>query len=186
MVQQLSRADVESALRDVGDIMVRQKKIAEIAIYGGSAILLQYDVQFRTGDVDIRVESGDHGSLLMAIHEVARVRGWLTSWMSEAVTVYLGAPGGVEYHGSYPSEDRVGLRVFVAKPDYILAMKLRAMRTSSRDFADATLLAIDTGMSDLASLLELVRRYFPKEDIDPRRIAIIANFVETIHAPPAD
>lgn len=186
MTQQLSRADVESALRDVGDIMVRQKKIAEIVIYGGSAILLQYDVQFRTGDVDIKVESGDHGSLLAAIHEVARVRNWLTSWMSEAVTVYLGESGGTAYHGSYPSEDRVGLRVYVAKPDYILAMKLRAMRTTSRDFADAKLLAIDTGMSDLTSLLALVRRYFPNEDIDPRRVAIIANFVEAIHAPPAD
>jgi predicted nucleotidyltransferase len=186
MTQQLARADVESALRDVGDILARQNKIAEIAIYGGSAILLQYDVQFRTGDVDIQVEGGDHGALQDAIHEVARRRGWLKSWMSEAVTMYLGEPGGREFHGSYPSEDRVGLRVYVARPDYILAMKLRAMRTTSRDFADARLLALDTGITDLASLLALVHRYFPNETMDLRRHAIIASFVEAIHAPPAD
>ena len=55
--------------------------------------------------------------------------------------MYLGQPGSTALYGSYPSEARVGLRVYVAKPDYLLAMKLRAMRIASRDEDDATLLA---------------------------------------------
>lgn len=186
MVQQLSKSDVEAALRDVGEIMARERKVAEIAIYGGSALLLQYELDFRTGDVDMRVESGDHGALMKAVAEVARRRGWLASWMSEAVTVYLGDERGADLHGSYPSEARVGLRVYVAKPDYLLAMKLRAMRGGTRDFADARFLAQETGMTDRDSLVALLRRYFPREDVDPRRVAIIAGFVEAMHAPPSD
>jgi hypothetical protein len=185
-MQQLSKSDVEAALHDVGEIMARERKVAEIAIYGGSALLLQYDLAFRTGDVDMRVEGGDHGALMRAVVEVARRRGWLDSWMSEAVTVYLGDERGADLHGSYPSEGRVGLRVYVAKPDYLLAMKLRAMRVSTRDFADAKFLAQNIGMTDMVSLTALLRRYFPREDVDPRRIAIIAGFVEAIHAPPSD
>src|ERR1700722_6451464 len=125
MTQELSRATVEDAFREIGEILFRAGKLAEIAVYGGAAIMLQFEVRFRTRDVDAQVQSGDHGALMEAARAVAERRGWLRSWLSEAVTVYLGQPGGTALHGAYPSTARTGLRVYVARPDYLLAMKLR-------------------------------------------------------------
>src|SRR5271154_1539123 len=111
MPQELAKAAVEDAFREMGEILVRAGKTADIAVYGGAAILLQFEVTFRTTDVDAHVESGDHGALMQAAREVAERRGWLRSWLSEAVTMYLGEPGGTTLYGSYPSDARVGLRV---------------------------------------------------------------------------
>ncbi len=185
MPQQLTREDVEAAFRDLGEAMIRRRKVAEIAVFGGAAILLQFEVQFRTGDVDAIVEAGDHGALMEAAREIAERRGWLRSWLSEAVSTYLSDTRATSLHGSYPGEDRVGLRVYVARPDYLLAMKLRAMRLGSRDEADATMLARATGILTAEAMTALLARYFPKEPPEPRRLAIITQFAETLHAPPA-
>jgi hypothetical protein len=186
MSQELSRADVEAAFGEIGDILVRRGKVAEIAVYGGAAIMLQFEVAFRTNDVDARVESGDHGALMQAAHDVAQRRGWLRSWLSEAVTVYLGEPGGTLLYRSYPDETRVGLRVYVAKPSYLLAMKLRAMRVGSRDEADAVMLARASNVTTLDEMIALIGRYFPKEPPDTRRRAIVGQFAKRLNADPSN
>jgi len=186
MPQELAKAAVEDAFREIGEILVRAGKIADIAVYDGAANLLQFEVTFRTTDVDAHVESGDHGALMQAARQVAERRGWLRSWLSEAVTMYLGEAGGTALYGSYPSEARVGLRVYVAKPDYLLAMKLRAMRIASRDEADAVLLARACNITTSEAMITLLGRYFPKEPPDPRRAAIIRQFAETLHARSSD
>lgn len=182
MTQALSKATVEDAFCELGEILVRAGKMAEIAIYRGAAILLQFEVTFRTTDVDAHVESGDRGALMRAVKAVAERRGWLRSWLSEAVTMYLGEPGGTTLFGHYPSETRVGLRVYVAKPDYLLAMKLRAMRIASRDESDATLLARASKITTFDAMITLLGRYFPKGPPDRRRAAIIRQFAETLNA----
>jgi hypothetical protein len=185
-MQELSKAAVEDAFRELGEILGRAGKTAEIAVYGGAAILLQFEVEFRTTDVDAQVESGDHGALMQAAKEVAERRGWLRSWLSEAVTAYLGEPGGTTLHGSYPNDARVGLRVYVAKPDYILAMKLRAMRIGTRDEDDAALLARASKTTTFEAMIALLRLYFPKEPPDVRRAAVIRQFAERLNAPSTD
>jgi len=182
--QQLSRSDVEEAFREIGEFMLRHRKTAEIAVYGGAAIMLQFEVAFRTADVDAVVRDGDHGLLTQAARDVAARRGWHRSWFSEAVANYVGAPGGTLLHASYPSETRQGLRVYVAKPDYLLAMKLRAMRVGSRDESDAAMLALHCGIATREALLALLSAYFPNEPADARRIAVVGQFAETFHAPP--
>jgi hypothetical protein len=185
--QQLSRGDVEAAFREMGEILLRHRKTAEIAVYGGAAIMLQFEVAFRTADVDATVESGDHGVLMQAAREVAERRGWHRSWFSEAVANYVGSAGGTALHETYPSETRPGLRVYVAKPDYLLAMKLRAMRVGRRDESDAAMLARACGITSKEAMIGLLQTYFPKEPADARRIAIVGQFAETLNdAPSAD
>jgi len=186
MMQELSKAAVEDAFRETGEILVRSGKMAEIAVYGGAAIPLQFEVTFRTTDVDAHVESGDHGALMKAARGVAERRGWLRSWLSEAVTMYLGEPGATTLHGNYPSETRVGLRVYVAKPDYLLAMKLRAMRIGRRDEEDAALLARASDITTFEAMIALLHRYFPKEPPDARRVAIVGQFAKRLNEPASD
>ena len=183
-MQNLSAADVRDALGEMGEILFRAGKTGDIALYGGSAILLQFEATFRTADVDAVVESGDHGAIMQAAREIAERRGWLRSWFSEAVASYLGGLPATEFHASYPSETRVGLRVYVAQPDYLLAMKLRALRAGTRDEADAATLARACGLATNDELFGLVQKYFPKEALDARRRAIIGRFVRTLSDAP--
>jgi hypothetical protein len=80
----------------------------------------------------------------------------------------------------------VGLRVYVAKPDYLLAMKLRAMRIGSRDEDDAALLARASNITTFDAMVTLLDRYFPKEPPDVRHAAIIRQFAERLNAPSSD
>jgi hypothetical protein len=185
-MQALSKEAVEDAFREMGEILFRAGKVAEIAVHGGAAILLQFEVTFRTTDVAAHVESGDHGALMQAARDIAERRGWLLSSLSEAVTMYLGEPGGTSLYGSYPSAAQAGLRVYVAKADYLLTMKLRAMRVGSRDEADAVLLAQASQTTTFEAMIALLNRYFPKEPPDVRRAAIIRQFAESLNAPASD
>jgi hypothetical protein len=182
--QSLSRAEVEAAFGQMGEILARNRKTVEIAVFGGAAIMLQFEVTFRTADVDAIVKSGDHGAVMQAAKEVGERRGWLRSWFSEAVANYVGTAGGTVQYASYPNDARCGLRVYVAKPDYLLAMKLRAMRTGSRDESDAIMLARACGITTSADMIALLKTYFPKEPPDARRLAIVGQFAETLDAPP--
>lgn len=126
------------------------------------------------------------GSCVIGCETGCRIPCWLRFWLSEAVAIYLGQPGGTALHGSYPSETRAGLRVYVAKPDYLLAMKLRAMRIASRDENDAALLAHATDITTFDAMAALLDRYFPNEPPDARRVAIIRQFAETLNARSSD
>jgi hypothetical protein len=71
-LQPLDRAKIEEAFRIIGQYLLDRKVLGEIAIYGGSAILFQFDWRKSSVDVDARVTSDrHHGVLLDAVHEAA-------------------------------------------------------------------------------------------------------------------
>ena len=66
----LTRDVIEEAFREMGEILLRERAVGEIAVYDGAAILLQFDATFATRDVDA-VIGGAHGVVERAAHEVA-------------------------------------------------------------------------------------------------------------------
>jgi hypothetical protein len=168
----LDRAKIEEAFRFMGQYLLDRKAFGEIAIYGGSAILFQFDWRQTSVDVDARVISaGNHTLVVEAVHEAARRLDLPRSWLNESVTMY--ARRGEQERdrvlvGLYPSAERFGLRVTAAKPSYILAMKLKALeRTTAddRDYEDAVKLALACGVTTVDGLRELVRSFFSDEEL---------------------
>ena len=51
----LDRAKIEQAFRIMGQYLLDRKALGEIAIYGGSAILFQFDWRRTSDDVDARI-----------------------------------------------------------------------------------------------------------------------------------
>ena len=51
----LDRARIEEAFRIMGQYLLDRKALGEIAIYGGSAILFQFDWRKSSQDVDARI-----------------------------------------------------------------------------------------------------------------------------------
>ena len=133
---QLDRARIEEAFLIMGRYLLDRKAFGEIAIYGGSAILFQFDWRKSSHDVDARIVSdGSHGLVIQAIREAA-------------------------------TPERFGLRVLADKPAYILAMKLKALeRTTAddRDYRDAVKLGIASGATTADGLRDVFRKFFPDE-----------------------
>jgi hypothetical protein len=187
--QPLDRAKIEGAFRLVGQYLLDRKTLGEIAIYGGSAIILQFDWRKTSVDVDARVTSqGNHGVIMDAVHEAAKRLGLPRSWLNENVTMY--ARCGERdtdrvFVGLYPSPERFGLRVTAARPEYILAMKLRALEritSAERDFNDAVKLAIECGVTTLEEIRDVHRRYFGNDELPVKAELQLANLVAAVRA----
>jgi hypothetical protein len=185
----LDREMIEKAFRMMGQYLLDRKALGEIAVYGGSAILLQFEWRRASRDVDARVTSdSSHGLIMAAAANAAEHLGLPRSWLSENVAMYA-RRGEREADrilvGLYPSPERFGLRVTAAKPPYLLAMKLKALeRTTSRDrdYNDAVRLAIECGVSTIDGLHAVFRQFFPDEKIPPRAEIRFAKLAEDIGA----
>jgi len=185
----LDRDTIEKAFRLMGQYLLDRKALGEIAIYGGSAILFQFDWRKASRDVDARVTSErSHGLVIDAAASAATQLGLPGSWLSENVAMYARRGEGEADRislGLYPSPERFGLRVTAAKPSYILAMKLKALERATiddRDYEDALNLSIECGMSSVDELLEVFRQFFPDEDLPPRAAFRLEELASDIRA----
>jgi hypothetical protein len=81
----LDRARIEEAFRIMGQYLLDRKALGEIAIYGGSAVLFQFDWRKSSQDVDARIVSdGSHGLVIRAVREAAKRLGLSASWLDHA------------------------------------------------------------------------------------------------------
>ncbi len=185
----LDRAKIEEAFRIMGRYLLDRNVLGEIAIYGGSAILLQFDWRKTSDDVDARIISdGHHGLVTLAAEQAAKQLGLPRSWLNESVATYarpIEDEADRIFVGVYPSPGRVGLRVLAAKPTYILAMKLNALERSTaddRDFQDAVNLGIACGARTAEELRDVFRKFFPDQKLPAAaelRLSELARAIES-------
>jgi hypothetical protein len=184
-----TRDDLEQAFAALGEKARAAGKIVEIAVDGGSALVLIMPGRSATKDVDAVID-GDTSWVRRAAAELAEERGWPPDWLNDGVKGWLSArdkdPEAKSLFKSYPSEEAPGLRVMVAAPAYLFAMKCLAMRIggvdATRDRSDIEALAGELGISTAAQALNLVSRYYPAE-----RISAKTRFgIEELFAPGAN
>jgi hypothetical protein len=185
----LNADTLEQAFRELGLKARAADKIVEIAIYGGSALVLTLPGRVATKDVDAVV---DHDSpwLREAVAAIAEAKGWPPNWLNDGVKGWLSHrdadPEAKRFFKSYPSEDGPGLRVFVASPSYLFAMKCLAMRIGgaddARDRSDIEALAQVIGVATAGQAIDIVARYYPASRISPKT----QYGIEEIFSPGAD
>jgi hypothetical protein len=163
------RSTLEQALAELGRRALAAERIVEIAIYGGSALLLTLNRQINTGDVDAVFE-GNKDFVRKVAAEMAEEFGWDENWLNDGVKGWLSKrdsdPDVKALFKTYPSEDAPGLRVYTAKPEYLFAMKCRAMRIggveTNSDIDDIRLLAGAIGIRNSSEALALVEKFYPE------------------------
>lgn len=158
----LDRDGLQKALTRVGERLFERGQFVELAIYGGSAIMMQFAWRTGTEDVDAVVRDGyDERVLGSVVREVAAEMGLEDDWMNDAVGMFTPLQEPEELFavaGLYPSPSRPGLRVLLATPSYLLAMKLMAMANPGRgtkDLDDARHLAREVGITTEQALMSL-------------------------------
>lgn len=172
----LSVAELHGALTDVGARAFAQGKTVELAIYGGSALMLASNFRVASEDVDA-VAATDQGLVDQLAREIAGERGWSPDWLNDGVRTYLSpnVDGLGQHHvlfGTYPDEQRPGLRVFVPTAEYLLAMKLMAMRLDPAgghsDLGDILRLMEVVGIVDKAELQSFAEMFYPEARVSGR------------------
>lgn len=164
----MQRNDIEAYLARLSDVLARQNTVGEIVLFGGAAMVLAHRARVSTKDVDaVFVPKAE---VYAAAAEVTRDHGAPEGWLNDAVKGFLG--DRVE---TRPLLDLPHLKVFVAVPEYLLAMKCMSMRIGKdeTDIRDIRFLMSELGLRQAADVLAIVERYYPASLIQPKtRFAI--------------
>lgn len=171
------RASLLDALDAIGTAAIDAGVALDIAIYGGSALMLASDFDCETACVDVaEIAKPWPDWLARAVAEVAARRGWSPDWLNEAVQFHLSplATLGDDHpeFGSFPRGGApAGLRVFVPTAEYMLALKLKAVRTKdpvegAKETADLRNLLRAAGVPDVDAATAVLARYFPRSAAD--------------------
>jgi hypothetical protein len=183
----LDISTITAAFGIMGRYLRERDTVGEIALYGGSAILLQFPWRKATEDVDAVFREPE--AVVKDAAAYAAVELQLPDeWLNDAVGGFTPEAEQDEFfllYGDYPKGEQTGLRVFLAKPEYLCAMKLKALSRSSyddRDFNDLVRLALAAGIRTEPALRNLFSSFFPSERIDPVAVARLPEAIEAIAA----
>lgn len=163
---------LREALSRLDSLLAQVGVAGDIFVFGGAALVLGYDARDSTRDIDAIWRP--HGTLLRHAWTVAAELGLPRSWLNDQATSYL--PSGFVETGRTVF-DGAALRVTVAEPELLLAMKVRAgRRGDERDILFlAEKLAIDTSGAVIALAERVLGAPIPArqravvEDLLPQR-----------------
>lgn len=140
----------------------------ELYLVGGAVMCLALDARAATRDVDAWFKPAT-----IVREAAARVANRLAvpaDWLNDAVKGWLSTRGSFD-----PYLDRPHLKVFVAQPSYLLAMKSVAMRLGEEfhDLDDVRFLLRYLNITRAADALDIVRQYFDDTQIPTKtRLAL--------------
>ncbi len=164
----LTRAEIIRLFNLLNAELEKQAKEGEVYLVGGAVMCLAFEARDSTKDIDavfrptrvIREAAGR----IAAEHNVA------TGWLNDAVKGYLSTDGDFD-----PFIDMCHLRVFIAQPQYLLAMKCAAMRLGEEfhDLEDVRYLLRYLNISNSEEAMAIVSKYFDERQLQPKtRLAL--------------
>jgi hypothetical protein len=172
----MSAAFDRDALLDAFDQIGRAAVLAgtklQIAVYGGSALMLASNFRFATEDVDI-ADIGQQWPVWLSdvVSLIAKQNGWSSTWFNDAVTFHLSplsrADRDLAKFGTFPRRDEnAGLSVFVPSARYMLALKLKALRISDfgkgqQDMAYVAHPLKVLNLTEIEQAIEILAEFFP-------------------------
>jgi hypothetical protein len=180
MAKALDRDAVLDAFDRIGRGAVAAGTKLQIAVYGGSALLLASNFRFATEDVDVsELEHPLPGWLAEIVNEIAKQNNWQDSWFNDGVAFHLSpladrAADHLEF-GTFPRDGSPpGLVVSVPSAEYLLALKLKAIRVTDplrgeTERLDILNLMQVVGISTAEDAIALLGRYFPVSAASPEK-----------------
>lgn len=185
MATPLDRDALLDAFDRIGYAAIEAGTKLQIAVYGGSALMLASNFRFATEDVDIAEIGGKWPEWLTAVvAAIAHEQGWSEDWLNDAVTFHLSPLAELQRDhlpfGNFPRRtEAVGLSVFIPTARYLLAMKLKSLRISdfekgAADMADTVHLLSVVGITEVEQAIAVLAEFFPRSaaDADKQRFVL--------------
>jgi hypothetical protein len=141
------------------DVKLRESGvIGELYLVGGAVMSLVYRSRPSTKDIDAYFEPKE---LIRSLaRSIAEEEGLDDNWLNDAVKGFLSKQRDFDPYREFPN-----LRVFVAAPAYLLAMKCLAMRLGPEfhDEIDIRFLLRYLNIEEYDQALTVITRYYPLE-----------------------
>lgn len=183
MAARFDRDQLQDALDRLGEAAAANETQLDLAVYGGAALMLASRFRYASEDVDIASIGEWPDWLRVAVEQIARDKGWAADWLNDAIQFHLSpAATQAEDHlefGTYPRRGEPGLRVFVPSAEYLLALKLKAMRVADPvkgplEARDIRKLMAACGLTGIDDAIAILGHYFPRSaaDADKQRFLL--------------
>ncbi len=159
----LTRSDIERLFELLNEELASEDVEAEVYLVGGAVMCLALDARPATRDIDAFFRPTR--LVRQAAARVAARAGVPERWLNDAVKGYLRDRGEFD-----PYVELSHVRVFVARPEYLLAMKCASMRLGEEfhDLDDVRYLLRYLDVSSADEALEIVTRYFDESRLLPK------------------
>ena len=164
----LTKSDIIRLFELLDSELAKEDSLGELYLVGGAVMCLVLDARDATRDVDAFFKPAKR--VREAATRVAAQANVPSTWLNDAVKGFLSPRGDFA-----PYLERPHLRVFVAEPHYLLAMKCAAMRLGEEfhDLDDVRYLLRHLDISSVDEALAVVGRYFDDSQLHPKtRLAL--------------
>lgn len=174
----LSSADIRRLLELLNVELGRSGARGEIFLVGGAVMCLAYSARPSTRDVD--AVFAPVGKIREAAARVATQTSIDPHWLNDAVKGYLSASGDFA-----PFLELEHLRVLVAQPEYLLAMKCLAMRLGAEfhDEEDVRYLLRYLNVSSYDRALTILGKYYPLEQFPQKTLYVLEELLAEAPGP---
>jgi hypothetical protein len=156
----LTKADILHLFDLLNTELAATDTHGEVYLVGGAVMCLALGARAATRDVDAWFKPA--AAIRQAAARVAAAADVPADWLNDAVKAWLSPRGEFDRY-----LERSHLQVFVALPDYLLAMKCAAMRLGEEfhDLDDVRFLLRYLNITTAAAALAVITRYFDEEQI---------------------
>jgi hypothetical protein len=164
----LTRSDMVRLFELLDGELASEGVQGELYLVGGAVMCLALEARDATRDVDAMFRPTQ--TVREAASRVAVRAGVPDGWLNDAVKGFLSPRGDFD-----PYLELGHLKVFVAQPAYLLAMKCAAMRLGEefRDLDDVRYLLRYLNLSSSEEALGIVTQYFDEKQLPPKtRLAL--------------
>ena len=182
------------AFNSIGIAALAKGDRLELLIYGGSALLIASNFRFSTEDVDAHdVTQNQPDWLQEEISAIATKNNWSADWLNDAVNFHLSPLASkkidhVEF-GSFPrGPGPYGLDVLVPTAEYMLALKLKAMRIldpvkGQQEAKDILNLMQVSDIKTPEAAITTLKKYFPKSASSPEKQLFLLKHLKKMSEP---
>jgi hypothetical protein len=188
----LDKQAIEDAFDAIAVLASERGLILDMAVYGGSCLVLASNIREASEDVDA-VYLNHREQAARIVDTVTRRKNLPQGWLNQAARQFAPPRGNPEPHllefRDYPrSGSAPGLRIFTPTPEYLLAMKVLANRAPDddknlTDTTDAVALMKITGIDSFDKIVALMEQCYPQVPgvvpaLSPRMRAKIESLVD--------
>lgn len=166
----MTAEEITNYLTELNDELRLVEIKGEISLYGGAVMCLAFKSRPATKDVDAIFEPVR--AVRNAARRVAERHNLNIDWINLAVEMF------VVDHIRQVLFDFSHLKVFVPEGDYLLAMKVLALRPDTYDVEDLEFLIKELKLGSSQEIIDIVEDYYPKKTIKLDTLNLLDEYFE--------